>query len=228
MTFYGRGVDAVDPRLRSALARQFAARLELLQGGARRIGWKLGMGEAERIGREVALGYLTSASVVSARSTWMAGRDAALHADAELALEMAQHVTSDADDAALRDAVGGYGTALEIVDLGDAPKGPEAVVADNVFHRAVAFGRFHREMPAGSTNGRLVVNGEVRATAPVDVDVAARVRAVARLLEAMGEQLRRGDRLITGSVVQVAIRPGDKVVADLGHLGDVAVSIAPE
>ena len=186
------------------------------------------MGETERLGREVALGYLTDASVVSPGSTWTAGREVSLHADAELALEIACGVTADADDATLRDAVAGYGAALEIVDLDDAPNGPEAVVADNVFHRAVAFGRLQREMPAGSTEGRLVVNGEVRATAPVDVDVAARVRAVARLLEAMGEQLCRGDRLITGSVVQVAIRPGDEVVADLGRLGDVAVSIASE
>jgi 2-keto-4-pentenoate hydratase len=185
------------------------------------------MGEAERIGREVALGYLTDASVVSSGSTWMADKDVALHADAELALEMAQDATSDDDDAALRDAVAGYGAALEVVDLGDAPHGAEAVVADNVFHRAVAFGRFHREMPAGHLEARLVVNGQVHAAAPVDVDVAARVRAAARLLEAMGEQLRSGDRLIMGSVVQVAIRRGDEVVADLGRLGDVAVSIAP-
>jgi 2-keto-4-pentenoate hydratase len=221
-------VDAVDPRLQSALARQFAARLALLEGGARRVGWKLGMGEAERIGCEVALGYLTTASVVRSGATWMAEGDVSLHADAELALEMGQHVTADADRATLRNAVAGYGVALELVDLGDATNGPEAVVADNVFHRAVAFGRFHREMPAGDLEGRLVVNGQVCATAPVEVDVAARVRAAARLLEAMGERLRSGDRLITGSVVQVAIRRADEVVADLGRLGDVAVSIARE
>jgi 2-keto-4-pentenoate hydratase len=221
-------VDPVDSRLQSALGRQFAARLALLEGGARRIGWKLGMGEAERIGREVALGYLTSASVVRSGETWTVDGDLSLHADAELALELGRHVTADADDATLRNAVAGYGVALEIVDLGDAPNGPEAVVAANVFHRAVAFGRFHRELPAGHLEGRLVVNGRVCATAPVDVDVAARVRAAARLLEAMGERLRSGDRLITGSVVQVAIRPGDEVVADLGRLGDITVTIAPE
>ena len=106
--------------------------------------------------------------------------------------------------------------------------GPEAVVARNVFHRAVTFGEFHREMPPGKTEGRLVVHGQVRASAPVEVDVAARVRAVARLLEAMGEQLRAGDRLITGSVVQVPIRPDDEVIADFGCLGQAAAKIARE
>jgi len=220
-------MGAVDARLRSALERQVAARREVLHGGARRIGWKLGMGDVERIGREVALGYLTSASVVAPASTWTAGRHVSLHADAELALEIGHDVSALADDATLRDAVAGYGAALELVDLGDAPKGPEAVVAGNVFHRAVAFGAFQGEMPDGA-EGRLVVNGQVRASAPVNVDVAAQCRAVARLLSAMGEQLQSGDRLITGSVVQVAIRPGDEVVANFGRLGQVAATIARE
>jgi 2-keto-4-pentenoate hydratase len=221
-------MGAVDPRLRSALKRQFATRLEVLHGGARRIGWKLGMGDAERIGREVAVGYLTSASVVSPKSTWTAGRHVSLHADAELALEIGHDVSADADDATIGEAIAGYGSALELVDLGDTPKGPEAVVAGNVFHRAVAFGGFQRHMPTDATEGRLVVNGQIRASAPLNVDVAGRCRAVARLLGAMGEQLQSGDRLITGSVVQVAIRPGDEVVADLGRLGQVAATIAPE
>jgi 2-keto-4-pentenoate hydratase len=83
-------------------------------------------------------------------------------------------------------------------------------------------------MPTDPTVGRLAVNGQIRASAPLNVDVAARCRAAARLLGAMGEQLQSGDRLITGSVVQVAIRPGDEVVADFGRLGQVAATIARE
>ena len=219
--------DGVDPRLRSALARQFAARAVLLEGGATRVGWKLGMGDAERIGREIAVGYLTSATVVARGSVWTA-HDAvgALHADAELALEIGRDVAPGADDDEARAAVTGYGAALEIVDLADASAPPESIVAQNVFHRAVAFGAFHGERPAGGTAARLIVGGQTRASASVDIDVAARVRAVARVLGAIGEHLRAGDRVITGSVVQVAIAPGDEVIADLGRLGQVAATIA--
>jgi 2-keto-4-pentenoate hydratase len=43
----------------------------------------------------------------------------------------------------------------------------------------------------------------------------------------MGERLRAGDRLITGSVVQVPIARGDEVIADIGPLGRVKLTTAP-
>ena len=48
---------------------------------------------------------------------------------------------------------------------------------------------------------------------------------VAVLLAAAGEQLRAGDLLISGSVVQVPVAAGDEVVADLGPLGSVGLSL---
>jgi 2-keto-4-pentenoate hydratase len=42
----------------------------------------------------------------------------------------------------------------------------------------------------------------------------------------MGERFRRGDRVITGSVVQVPVDEGDDVVADFGVLGRAQVAIA--
>ena len=39
-------------------------------------------------------------------------------------------------------------------------------------------------------------------------------------------RLRPGDRVITGSVVQVQVQQGDDVVADFGLLGRVQVSLA--
>jgi hypothetical protein len=54
-------------------------------------------------------------------------------------LELARDVEADADRDAARAAIGGYGAALELVDLGPVAGGPAGVVATNVFHRAVAF-----------------------------------------------------------------------------------------
>jgi hypothetical protein len=42
----------------------------------------------------------------------------------------------------------------------------------------------------------------------------------------LGERLEPGDRLITGSVVQVPLGDGDRVIADLGSLGRVELAIA--
>jgi 2-keto-4-pentenoate hydratase len=47
--------------------------------------------------------------------------------------------------------------------------------------------------------------------------------AVRAILEAAGEQLRAGDRIITGSIVHVPIAPGDHVAVALN--GDDAVSL---
>ena len=41
----------------------------------------------------------------------------------------------------------------------------------------------------------------------------------------MGERLQPGDRIITGSVVQVPIKIGDQVLAEMGALGKVQLSI---
>ena len=45
------------------------------------------------------------------------------------------------------------------------------------------------------------------------------------MLGAVGERLTAGDRIITSLVVQVPLGSGDAVVADMGALGRVGLSI---
>jgi hypothetical protein len=201
-------VSEIDHRLTNALREQLRRRPE----GARRVGWKVGAGDRERIGGEIAVGHLTSATLLEAGSTYRGG-GADLHADAEVALELGEQHT-----------IAGYGVALEIVDLAGTD-GPEAVVAGNVFHRAVAFGPTRPTLPPG-VDGTLWVNGELRAAAPAPDDFADKVAAVARLLATVGEHLQAGDRIITGSVVQVSLEAGDEVAAVLGEFDRVRLSIA--
>jgi 2-keto-4-pentenoate hydratase len=66
----------------------------------------------------------------------------------------------------------------------------------------------------------------VRDAAPAQADVAERIAAVGRVLAAVDESLRSGDRIITGLVVQVPVASRDEAVADLGVLGRVALTIA--
>ena len=211
-------MSEIDPRLASALAVQLENWRAMLAEGAERVGWKLGIGDRERIGRELALGHLTSATRLEPGGTYRAGSAVDLRADAEVALHLGRDVEPGVDLSAARDAVTGFGAALELVDLGGPADDPEAVVAANVFHRAFVLGPSHPELPVG-LEAALIVNGELRASASAPEDFSDSVYAVARALGALGERLQAGDRIITGSVVQVGVEPGDEVVADLGGLG---------
>jgi 2-keto-4-pentenoate hydratase/catechol 2,3-dioxygenase-like lactoylglutathione lyase family enzyme len=218
-------VSEIDPRLDAALAVQLGRWRQTLRGGAGRVGWKLGVGDRERIGGGPVIGHLTTATRLEPGAVYRAAGGADLHADAEVALELGRDVAPDADAEAARAAVAGFGAALELVDLGGTDDA-EAIVAANVFHRAFALGPSRPSLPAGGVQARLLVNGESRAEAASDAEFAELVRVVARLLGALGERLQAGDRIITGSVVQVAVRPGDAVVADFGDLGRVELVVA--
>ena len=54
----------------------------------------------------------------------------------------------------------------------------------------------------------------------------ATLGAVARRLAAVGEELLPGDLLFAGSVVQVALAAGDRVVAEIDGLGRVSAVVA--
>jgi hypothetical protein len=208
-------VTEVDPRLARALRAQLAARRALLRDGAVGVGWKLGVGDRERIGDHIAVGYLTSATRLEPGAAYVPTDGELLHADAEVFVEIGP-----------AGEIAGYGAALELVDLRSPPDTPDDVVATNVFHRAVAFGSSVRALQPGGVEASLVVNAEARDTGRSGEDLADRVAGAGRILEAVGERLAAGDRVITGSIVQVPVSPGDMVEADLGPLGRVGLHIA--
>jgi 2-keto-4-pentenoate hydratase len=219
-------VSEIDARLAAALRAQLANRRAALAAGATHVGWKLGMGERESIGGEIALGHLTSATCLESGSTYAAGRAAAdLRADAELAVELGRDLDPEESPASARAAIAAYAAAVEICDLAALPGEPEAAVATNVFHRAVAFGPWRETIPPGALEAALVVDGVERAKDRVGDDLAPRLLACARLLAAVGERLAAGDRVITGSVVQVPVEAGGAVEADLGPLGSARLTI---
>jgi hypothetical protein len=197
----------VDPGLAAALRKQLARR------SGERVGWKLGVGDRERIGGHIAVGHLTSRTLLESGAVYGGAGDS-LHADAEIAVEIGPGET-----------VAAYGAALEIVDLGRPPDDPEAVVVANVFHRAVAFGPSN-SWPEGDVRGSLIVNGEERASALAPRDLEGKLAEARRILAAVGERMEPGDRVITGSVAQVPVEAGDHVVADFGPLGRTWLSIA--
>jgi 2-keto-4-pentenoate hydratase len=216
--------ESLHPRLAAALATQLAERSALLRGGARRVGWKLGTGDRERIGSGPVVGYLTSASRLPEGASYRPAAGEELHADAEVALHLRRALEAQEGVDAAREAIAAYGAALELVDLGGEDDA-ERIVAANVFHRAFALAPPLRVLPAGTT-ARLLVDGEVRAEGDARADYGALVVEAAGLLEAIGERLEAGDAIITGSVVQIPVRPGEEVVAEFGRLGRVGLRVA--
>jgi 2-keto-4-pentenoate hydratase len=136
-----------------------------------------------------------------------------LHADTEVAVELGSDVDPMCDASPAAAAIDRLGVGLELVDLARPPSDLEGIVAANVLHRTVAFGPAVAPEGPLDAEARSVVNGHVRAGGRARSDYGETVQTVARLLGAVGERLRRGDRILAGSFTQVPVRPGDQVLA---------------
>jgi len=105
------------------------------------------------------------------------------------------------------------------------------IVATNVFHRAVAFGRPVAGVPISGVVARVTFNGEpFGEAAPLDatLDPVEVVRLIARTIGTAGERLRPGDTIIGGSLVPPpAVSPGDELALDLGPLGSLSLAFEP-
>jgi 2-keto-4-pentenoate hydratase len=217
----------VHPRLAAALEAQLRDWRAAKRAGAAHIGWKVGgdIAEIETVtGGRPGLGYLTSASLLADGDRYDSD-GAQLHADTELAVEVGRDIGPELDAAGAAAAVTAVCVALELVDLTRPPDDLEGIVGGNVFHRAFVLGRDARPPLAADAVARSVVDGNVRASCAPHVAVGEAVVTVARLLGAAGERLRRGDRILTGAITQVPVRPGETVAAEIDGLGRVAVTL---
>jgi 2-keto-4-pentenoate hydratase len=186
-----------------------------LSSGAHRLGWKIGFNAPaiqEKLGLEHSVvGNLTSGTLIGADGSHsLAGADSPL-LEPEIVIEMGRD-----------GSVAGLGVAAEVVDM-PGPPPPEEVgetIAANIFHRAVAIGSSSGESADGveaviTVNGEEVRRGDAGAT-----DIAATVALVSETLEAAGESLEAGDRIIAGTITPPApLSPGDRATVDLGPLG---------
>jgi 2-keto-4-pentenoate hydratase len=196
-----RGTEALLTRRREQLAQ-----------GAEPIGWKVGFNVhaiQEKLGIDAPLaGYLTTDSLIE--GSW---DDYPVIVESEVAVELGPDGRS----------IAALLPALELADPPDLDIGIEQILAGNIFHRAVAFGpRVETEAPGA---GRIIVNGEVQhelLPQETAANLTAMVDAVASRLEAAGEQLRPGERIITGILAPPhQAHEGDTVRLELEALGSV-------
>ena len=192
-------------------------RREILTQGAQPIGWKVGFNVPEiqrKLGIDAPLaGFLTTDSLLEDGDSWSIEDDGDVIVESEVALEVGADGRS----------IAALFPALELADEPDLDLEIEQILAGNIFHRAVAFGaRVEAEEPGAA---RILVNGEEQHTVSAADTVErleAMVEAVAARLEAAGEELRPGDRIITGIIAPPhRARPGDTVRLELEQLGGV-------
>jgi 2-keto-4-pentenoate hydratase len=208
-----------DPRVVDGLKEQLVSWRAELQGGASRVGWKIGFNlpaVQDMFGVEQpAIGYLTSATLLADGAEYSAAGSTRLGAEPEIAVEIGENAE-----------IKGYAPAVELADMNRPLDDLQAIIAEDIFHRGVIFGDFRPDLP-GRPHARIVIDGEERASAQAPEDYFEGVTELAgRLLEEQGESLRPGDRIICGIITPfVPVEPGEAVSVDFGSMGSLSLRI---
>ena len=210
--------DPIVAGTRAALVR----RREMLAKGAEPLGWKVGFNlpaPQEKLGIDAPLaGFLTSDTLLESGSTWSLGDDGQVIVESEVGVEIGPDGRS----------IVALMPVLELADPPDLDLGVDAILAGNIFHRAVVLG--HRGGTDSPGGARILVNGEENAAVGAE-EAGARldemVDAVAARLDAADEELRPGAVIITGVLAPPhTAEPGDTVRVELEQVGAAELHFA--
>jgi 2-keto-4-pentenoate hydratase len=225
-----------DERVRAGMARQLRDRQRLLDAGAARLGWKLGLGgdaPRRRLGTDGPLvGCLTDATRVAPGAEVAIGDWGVPVLEAEIAVRMGADVSQQADRATAAAAVDALAPAIELADLRGPQDDVEEILAGGLFHRSVLLGDWDSGRAGLVLDGvRLDLDGTqpyARDAPPTALlgDLAELVAHTARALGAFGEQLIAGDVVLTGAIVPpIPVNPGERVTARFGPLGAIEITL---
>jgi 2-keto-4-pentenoate hydratase len=192
-------------------------RREILAQGAKPLGWKVGFNLPEfqrKLGIDAPLaGFLTTDSLLEDGAEWSLGNEGEVIVESEVGVELGEDART----------IVALLPALELADPPDLDQDVETILAGNIFHRAVAFGpRVETSQPGP---GRILVNGKQQHSLDAEhtgANLERMVEAVARRLAEADEELRPGERIITGVLAPPhKAEPGDTVRLELDALGGV-------
>lgn len=215
-------IPAVVAGMESLLARRAA----LLAEGATPIGWKLAFGTEVAMSKlgttGPVVGFLTDATLVAPGGECSIDGWTAPKLEPEIAIHLG----------AGGEGVAGISPAIELADADRPPTEIEAVLAGDVYHRAVVLDRNAAPTPlAHPIAARIERDGEEYAT---NADAEGEVGRIEELaawtvdyLRHFGVETAAGEVVISGSVVPLLdIAAGQHLRHELDGIGALEVSIA--
>lgn len=230
-------MDTIATKIQQGLRRQLDTWRSSGASGHQRLGWKIGINlpaDQKRIGLPSALiGYLDRNHNPAPGEKYRAPPNSKLLVEPEVAIQMGGDVPGGVSAEQAETYIGVYCAALELVDVNRRTSDDvEEMLANNMIHEAVSFSD-HKLSPSEYSREQLefslCVNGvEVRT---LDQDRVPQhfgelIVTVAKFLAANGEQLSKGDWIITGAASKaVPVSAGDRISLDMGALGNLSLSI---
>jgi 2-keto-4-pentenoate hydratase len=225
-----------DPRIAKGMRAQMELRQRLLDGGAKQIGWKVGLGApamqhkcmltAPIVGFLLDRAELASGAEVSL-ANWHKPA-----AEAEIAAYIGRDLPAGANRDDVRRAISALGPAIELADVDGPMDDIQATLAGDIFQRHVILGP-RDIMRSGARldglKGRVTRNGQ---DVPVPADLETNigevvniVRHVADVTAAVGGGLRAGQFIICGSLTApMFLEAGERGIDfQLAPIGEVSV-----
>jgi len=231
-----------DPRVRDGMAELLKRRTAAIAAGDRALGWKLAFGapqSLETLGLPgPVVGHLTDAT---ARGSGAAVRCADWTQpafEAEVAIYLGRDVAAGEDPEAAAQAISGIGPAIELADVDRPPADLADVIAAGIYHRAVLLRGREPGSPnlrsgaaAADLRARVTRGGEPLVAVDDPESVVGRPAEIASYVAAylgeFGHALRRGEVIISGSVMPfVTVAAGERLEYELDPIGKLAVVLA--
>ena len=227
-----------DPRILRGMKQQLEQRQARLRAGEKPLGWKVGFGAPaglERFNIDAPLvGFMTDKTVLTLTDTPSIAGWVKPIAEPEIAVYMGSDLGPGSDRKAAQAAIAAIGPVVELADVHFPPEDVEQILAGNIYHRHIIFGRADSSR-AGCVleglvglvyhNGRKIA--ETAAMQALTGDTVSIVQHVADLLPVFGEKLRAGELIITGSIVPpITIQGGDEIRFTLKPIDTITLNIA--
>jgi 2-keto-4-pentenoate hydratase len=201
-----------DSRILRGMEKLLVARQKRLDAGEKPIGWKVGFGAPASLkSLELAMplvGFLTDAVLQRSDSTISVANWTKPATEPEVAVYLKEDLSAVIGRETARDAIGALGPAIELADVNFPPQDVEEILARNIYNRHVILGKSDTSRAGCNPDGlvgRVYRNGQETATVTdlqaLTGNFVGIVQHVANLLARMGEMLRAGEVIITGSIV---------------------------
>jgi 2-keto-4-pentenoate hydratase len=227
-----------DPRIQRGMAVQLGRRRERLDAGEQPLGWKVGFGAPAAMQKFAIkaplIGFLTDQALVATGATVSLAGWSKPVAEPEIAVHMGRDLLAGADRDTVKAAIAGLGPAIELADVDRPPDDVEEILAGNIYQRGIIVGPCDASRAGGvvdGLHGHIARNGSAFAQTSdpqaLTGDLIDIVRHVADTLAALGQTLRAGQIIITGSIVPpLWVGAGEEIVFRLDPVGSVSIRFA--